>query len=165
MKKILTFISFAIFSFFFFSCKETKEEEFFQRKFNTSNIEIVKLLECDSSYSPHADIEKIYRLTHSKTNLENFDTIFNEYLELRRLFVNPTFNNCIKKTYAIKVDGGELQLHSIYYVNHLGCYCMHDKEMILRQMIDIDHNFFHFKHENLVKEFQINEVSSQEICH
>jgi hypothetical protein len=59
--------------------------------------------------------------------------------------MNPTYNNCIKKTFAVKVNKDEPQIHSIYYVTHRGDVCMHDKEMILRQLIDIDHNFFYFK--------------------
>jgi hypothetical protein len=59
--------------------------------------------------------------------------------------MNPIYNNCIKKTFVIKINKEEPQIHTIYYVAHRGNVCMHDKEMIMRQLIDIDHNFFYFK--------------------
>ena len=59
------------------------------------------LVSIDSAYSSHVGVEKLYRLTHTDLNEENFDSLFNQYLELRRNFINPSFNNCIKKSFAI----------------------------------------------------------------
>jgi hypothetical protein len=101
------------------------------------------------------DLNKQRRMEKSVKNLlvstitglteENFDSLFHCYLHVRRQFINPTYNNCIKKTFAVKVDKGEPQIHSIYYVVHRGNVCMHDREMIMRQLSDIDHNFYYFK--------------------
>jgi hypothetical protein len=148
MKKLLTFLSFTIFTFSFISCSNVnKEEDFFIKKFNTENIEIITEVTSDSAYSPHAISEELYRITHKGLTEENFDSLFHRYLHVRRQFINPTYNNCIKKTFAVKVNKGEPQIHSIYYVTHRGGVCMHDREMIIRQLSDIDHNFFYFKKE------------------
>ena len=146
MKTLLTFLSFTIFTFSIISCSDiTKEEDFFRKKFNTENIEIITEVTTDSAYSPHVVSEELYRITHKGLTEENFDSLFHRYLTIRREFMNPTHNNCIKKTFAVKVNKDEPQIHSIYYVDHRGDVCMHDKEMILRQLIDIYHNFFYFK--------------------
>jgi hypothetical protein len=123
----------------------SKEEDFFRKKFNTNNIEIITEVTTDSAYSPHVVTEKLYRITHKGLTEENFDSLLNYYLHIRREFINPTYNNCIKKIFAIKINNFEPQIHSIYYVTHNGGVCMHDKEMIIRQLSDIDHNFFCFK--------------------
>ena len=146
MKKLLTFLSFTIFTFSLISCvNDNKEKDFFQKKFNTENIEIITEVTTDSAYSPHVATDELYRITHKGLTEENFDSLFHCYLHVRRQFINPTYNNCIKKTFAVKVDKGEPQIHSIYYVSHRGGTCMHDREMIMRQLSDIDHNFFYFK--------------------
>jgi hypothetical protein len=146
MKKLLTFLSFTIFTFSIISCSDVnKEKDFFQKKFNTENIEIITEVTTDSAYSPHVETEELYRITHKGLTEENFDSLFHCYLHVRRQFINPTHNNCIKKTFAVKVDKGEPQIHSIYYVSHRGGMCMHDREMIMRQLSDIDHNFYYFK--------------------
>jgi hypothetical protein len=146
MKKLLTFLSFTIFTFSIISCSDVnKEEVFFKEKFNTENIEIITEVTTDSAYSPHVETEELYRITHKGLTEENFDSLFHCYLHVRRQFINPTYNNCIKKTFAVKVDKGEPQIHSIYYAAHRGNVCMHDREMIMRQLSDIDHNFYYFK--------------------
>ena len=146
MKQLLIFLSFTIFTFSLLSCGNiTREEDFFQKKFNTENIEILNEIISDSAYSPHIETESLYRITHKSLNDENFDSLFKHYLNIRRNFMNPIYNNCIKKTFVIKINKEEPQIHSIYYVAHRGNVCMHDKEMIMRQLIDIDHNFFYFK--------------------
>ena len=137
---------FFIFIFSLIGCfNSSREEDFFQKKFNTAQIEIITEVSTDSAYSPHVETENLYRITHNGLTEENFDSLFQHYLQIRRIYINPSYNNCIKKTFAIKVDDGEPQIHSIYYVAHRGDVCMHDKEMIMRQLIDIDHNFYYFK--------------------
>lgn len=142
MKKVLTFISFTILTILFVSCWNTREEDFMIKKYETENIKILTTIETDSAFSPHEKLEKLYRITHNGLNDANYDSLYNEFINLRRQFINPSYNNCIKTTYAIKVNGGEPQIYSIYYVNHAGNTCMHDKEMMFRQFIDVDHNFF-----------------------
>ena len=159
MKKLLTFLSFTI--LFLTSCTNTKEEEFFKRYFDTRDIEILTMVSSDSTYSPHVNVARLYKITHRGINDNNFDSLYNEYVTLRRNFINPPYNNCIKKTYAIKVDGGEPQIHSIYYVNHLGEPCLHNKEDIMKQLIDIDHNLFYYK--QLMIEKLSNETESERI--
>lgn len=163
MNKLLTFLSFTILTFSLISCQKNKEEDFFQKRYDTNNIDIITLVSTDSTYSPHVDVEKLYRITHSNLNEENFDTLFNQYLTIRRNFVNPPFNNCIKKNYAIKINGGEVKIHSIYYVNHRGAVCMHDKEMIMKQLIDIDHNFYYFTKNK--KPFKIQVLNDTCVIH
>ena len=150
IKKFLLLLSFSI---FFISCQKTIEEDFFKKKYDTNNVEIVTLVETDSAYSPHEYIDKLYKITHKNLTNENFDSLFNEFLKLRREFINPTYNNCIKKTYAIKIDNNAVQIHSLFYVQHRGNVCIHDKENIFRQFSDIDHNFYYFKTE---KELYLN---------
>ena len=150
MKKILLFLSFSI---FFVSCYDTKEEDFFKKKYDTNNVDIITVLETDSAYSPHENINKMYKLTHKGLNETNFDSLFNEFLTLRREFINPTYNNCIKKTYAVKINNENVQVYSLYYVQHRGNVCIHDKETIIRQFSDIDHNFYHYKKD---KEIYLN---------
>lgn len=150
MKQFLLFLSFSI---FFVSCYNTKEEDFFKKKYDTNNVEIITLVETDSAYSPHEHIYKMYKLTHKGLTDENFDSLFNEFLTLRREFINPTYNNCIKKTYAIKINDENVQIYSLFYVQHRGNVCIHDKESIIRQFSDIDHNFYHYKKE---KELYLN---------
>lgn len=140
---IITLFSFTI---FFISCGKTQEEDFFQKKYDTDDVEIITLLETDSAYSPHVTIDKIYKTTHQQLTQENHDSLFEEFLYVRRTFMNPPYNNCIKKTYAIKINGGGPYIHSLYYVPHRGKTCVHDKETIIRQLSDIEHTFYHFKH-------------------
>lgn len=141
MKKIFLLISFAI---FFMSCENSKEKDFFQKKYDTNNVEILSLLEEDSTYSPHETIDKLYKQTHTNLNQDNYDSLFTEFLKIRRNFTKPETNNCIKKTYAIKINDNEPTTHTIYYIMHRGKVCMHDKEMIFRQFVDVEHNFLYY---------------------
>lgn len=144
MKKIIIFISIFILAL---ACGKTPETDFLQKKYQTNDVKVISIVETDSAYSPHVEIDNIYRMTHNSLTIENYDSLYNEFLNVRREFIKPTHNNCIKKTYAIKVGDNEPYTHTIYYVSHVGNTCMHDKEMIIRQMSDIENNFHHFKFE------------------
>lgn len=163
MKQLLLLLSFSI---FFISCNTSQEEDFFQKKYDTNDIEIISTVDVDSAYSPHIKVTHLYKITHKGLTEENFDSLFNEFLQLRREFMNPTIKNCIKKSYAIKINGEEPQIHTLYYISHRGnTTCIHDKENIFRQLSDIDHNFYHFKkHKTEYQNSNINNDIELDSC-
>ena len=120
------------------------EKDFFMKKYDTNDIKIITLAQEDSAYSPHEDLDKLYKTTHNALDSMNIDSLYSVFLKLRRETMSPTYNNCVKKSYVLSIKKEAPIIDNLYYVQHRGKTCVHDYNMILRTFADIDMNFFYF---------------------
>ncbi len=147
-KNVLTywicFIIGVIVTILFTVTKEPFEQDFFIKKYDTNNVKIIQMIQEDSAYSPHEDLNTLYKITHSNLDSTNVDSLYKEFIELRRYTMSPKIKNCVKRTFAITVDNNDPQLENLFYVHHRGKTCVHDYESVIRTFADIDMIFFYY---------------------
>lgn len=143
------FIIGVIVTIIFTVTKEPFEQDFFIKKYDTNNVKVIQLIQEDSAYSPHEELNALYKATHNMLDSANVDSLYEKFIELRRYTMSPKIKNCVKKTFAIKVDDNEPQLENLFYVHHRGKTCIHDYEGVIRTFADIDNHFYFFKHKKI----------------